>query len=490
MHQPTEGHSTATEIQIERVNAAFDQVPVASGVNVINAGVMLFVLNAAGQQQGAPAWLLLAVAVSTARLASWWAFRRARPPAAQYRRWAAVSALGAFAAGALWGGGSVVLFPESETYQLFWAFLIAGMCAGAAAIHYAHLASTLAFIFPAGIPLALRFAFEGAPHRIAASAMIAVFLAALVVTANRASRYFGDMVRLRIALAHRTRELDSSNARLQAEMAERRATEESLRHAQKMEAVGQLTGGIAHDFNNLLTAVLGNLSLLRKRLPADDPATARLLENATHGAERGAALTQRLLAFGRRQALHPELVHLQAAIPGMAALLHSSLGTTVQLVIRLPEALPPVQIDANQLELALLNLAVNARDAMPEGGDVTITAREETPPQAPGKALPPSFVVLSIADTGIGMDETTLARAAEPFFTTKDIGKGTGLGLAMVHGFAAQSGGELVLASRRNLGTVAELWLPRAQAAMAAARPANAPPSPAHTPLLPRLPPL
>jgi signal transduction histidine kinase len=235
-----------------------------------------------------------------------------------------------------------------------------------------------------------------------------------------------------------------------------------------MEALGQLTGGIAHDFNNLLMIVLGSLSLLRKRLAEGDIEASRLLDTAVQGAERGAALTERLLAFGRRQALEPEVVQLPALVSNMATLLSSSLGASVHVTMRFPEALSPVEVDPNQLELALLNLAVNARDAMPSGGEIAIGAREEAVRWGEADAVPPGgYVVLSVTDTGHGMDEATLTRATEPFFTTKTVGKGTGLGLSVVHGFAAQSGGQFLLYSTKGVGTVAELWLPRAQSAVA-----------------------
>lgn len=472
-------HREQAAVRIERVRSAFQQTPVAVLVTVVNAGLMAAVLVAVEQDRRAYAWLAVAVLVAAARLALWWAFQRATSAHAQHGRWSLASACGAFAAGLVWGGGSVLLFPQSETYQLFWVFLIGGMCAGAAALHYAHLPTALAFMVPAGLPLAVRFALEGSGHRAAAAAMIAVFLAALVVTTRRSSRYFGETLRLRLDLAQRTRELDAINTKLQAEMAEHRTTEASLRHAQKMEAIGQLTGGIAHDFNNLLMAVLGSLALLRKRLPADDPKVARLLDNAVQGAERGAALTRRLLAFGRRQALTPEVVDLPALVRGMSALLRGALGGGVRVAMHFPEVLPPVEVDANQLELALLNLAVNARDAMPDGGDITITTREEHVRSRKADGLPAGrYVVLSVIDTGEGMDEATLAQAMEPFFTTKGVGKGTGLGLSMVHGFAAQSGGLLLLRSRKGAGTVSELWLPRAEAK---ATPAAAGPEPAPT---------
>jgi signal transduction histidine kinase len=465
------------EVRVERVRAAFQQTPVAALVTVVNAALMVAVLVAAEQDRRAYAWLAAVVLVAAARLALWWAYNRATLTSKRSWRWAVASACGALAAGLLWGGGSVLLFPEAEIYQLFWVFLIAGMCAGAAALHYAHLPTALAFIVPASLPLAIRFALEGSGRRTAAAAMIGVFLAALVVTSRRSSQYFGEMLRLRLELAERTRDLDAINTKLREEMAEHRTTEASLRHVQKMEAVGQLTGGIAHDFNNLLTAVLGSLALLRKRLPADDQKAARLLDNAVQGAERGAALTQRLLTFGRRQPLTPKVVDLPTLVRGMSALLHSSLGAGVRLVMRFSEALSPVEVDPNQLELALLNLAVNARDAMPGGGDIAIAAREEQVWSSKVGGLPPGlYVVLSVTDSGEGMDEPTLTQAMEPFFTTKGVGKGTGLGLSMVHGLAAQSGGQFFLHSSKGAGTTAELWLPRAEMATAAAAPRPEPP--------------
>jgi PAS domain S-box-containing protein len=237
---------------------------------------------------------------------------------------------------------------------------------------------------------------------------------------------------------------------------------EALAQAQKMEAVGQLTGGVAHDFNNLLMAVLGSLELLRKRLP-DDPKLTRLLDNAVQGAQRGAALTQRMLAFARRQELKPEAVDLPQLVQGMTDLLQRSIGPQVRIETRFPLGLPRVMVDAHQCELALLNLTVNARDAMPEGGTITIAGREAG--EADVADLPEGrYVCLSVTDTGTGMDAETLARAQEPFFTTKGIGKGTGLGLPMVQGLAVQSQGRFVLASRPGEGTTAEMWFPLAAA--------------------------
>jgi PAS domain S-box-containing protein len=238
---------------------------------------------------------------------------------------------------------------------------------------------------------------------------------------------------------------------------------EALFQSQKMDAVGQLTGGVAHDFNNLLMAVLGSLELLRKRLP-DDPQFLRLLDNAMQGAARGVSLTQRMLAFSRRQEMDFKPVDLLGLVHNMTDLLQRSIGAGTTIETRFPLSLSKVVADQNQLELALLNLSVNARDAMPEGGMIVISAREESIDGAHPTSLPPGhYVCLAVSDRGTGMSEETLARATEPFFTTKGIGKGTGLGLPMVHGMSEQLGGRLLLKSSTGEGTTAEIWLKAAE---------------------------
>ncbi|AWM92193.1 hybrid sensor histidine kinase/response regulator [Pseudomonas sp. 31-12] len=241
-------------------------------------------------------------------------------------------------------------------------------------------------------------------------------------------------------------------------------TREALFQAQKMQAIGQLSGGIAHDFNNLLTVILGNLEIVRKRV-GEDPKVTRLVDNATQGALRGVSLTQRMLAFARRQELQSESVEIPALVEGISGLLRSSLGPSVQLETRFSPDLVPVVADVNQLELAVLNLATNARDAMPNGGKIIISTRtEEIPDQSTLMLEAGQYVCLSVTDTGEGMDEATLASAMDPFFTTKGVGKGTGLGLSMVHGFIEQLGGRFILKSQKDIGTTAELWIPAATA--------------------------
>ena len=249
-------------------------------------------------------------------------------------------------------------------------------------------------------------------------------------------------------------------AKITRDITERRAAEDKLRQAQKMEAVGQFTGGAAHDFNNLLMAILGSLELLRKRLP-NDPRLLALLDNAMLGAKRGSSLTQRMLAFARRQELKHEAVDIAHLVDNMLELLERSLGPTINIETRFPREIVRVRTDANQLETALLNLAINGRDAMPSGGTITISVAEHCIAGAhPTGFAPGRYACLAVADTGHGMDEATLARAAEPFFTTKGIGKGTGLGLSMVDGLTGQSGGKLIVQSAPGRGTTIELWFP------------------------------
>ena len=289
----------------------------------------------------------------------------------------------------------------------------------------------------------------------------------------------GQLAAERTALAELSATLeqrvDQRTAELMKEVAAREKAQEQLRQAQKMETIGQLTGGVAHDFNNLLMAVMGNLDLLRKRMP-NDPRLHRLVDGALQGAERGASLTQRLLAFARQQDLRAVPVDLKTLIEGMTDLLDRSLGPRVQLRLDIPDQLPPARIDANQLELAILNLAINARDAMPDGGPIDIRVTEYQARKTDAALQPGHYLKLSVDDSGTGMTSETLKRAVEPFFSSKPLGKGTGLGLSMVHGLVVQLGGALQLASTVGKGTRATLVLPVATAAPEVA--SAAPPAP------------
>ncbi|WP_454597329.1 PAS domain S-box protein [Qipengyuania sp. SM2507] len=260
--------------------------------------------------------------------------------------------------------------------------------------------------------------------------------------------------------------------------AARDKAEHALRQSQKLETIGQLTGGVAHDFNNLLMAVRSSLELLRKRLPQGDERAQVYLANALAGTERGASLTQRMLAFARKQELDPKPVDVAALLPGMRDLLERSLGPEMDVVLELGAKVPRALVDENQLEMAVLNLAVNARDAMAGNGKLTIRldcVRVEPDADRGAQLEAGDYVRIRVEDTGTGMDSETLARAMEPFFTTKGVGRGTGLGLSMVHGLTSQLGGSFQLQSREGEGTSAEMYLPVARGGLAAPATASAP---------------
>ncbi|MBY3379162.1 hybrid sensor histidine kinase/response regulator [Rhizobium laguerreae] len=275
------------------------------------------------------------------------------------------------------------------------------------------------------------------------------FWASIVIDAIRDEE--GDV----IGFAKITRDITE---KMETQRALEQAREE-LFQSQKMEAIGQLTGGIAHDFNNLLMAVLGSLEILKKRMPQDLSLTS-LVDNAMQGAQRGAALTQRMLAFSRRQELHMEPIDVSGLVRGMMDMLSRSLGPLTVIETSFPVRLPTILTDPNQLEMAILNLVVNARDAMPSGGRIALRASEESLPSGKGPLSPGRYVRIAVIDEGEGMDARTLEQAITPFFTTKGVGKGTGLGLSMVQGLASQSGGRLMMKSSLGEGTTAELWFP------------------------------
>ena len=261
-------------------------------------------------------------------------------------------------------------------------------------------------------------------------------------------------------VAARTRDLAEANEKLRTEMVERERTGEQIRQLQKMEALGQLTGGIAHDFNNLLTAILGGLEVTRRRI--EDPRSLKLIDSSISAAQRGAKLIAQLMAFARKQNLQVEYLPLNTMVADMQDLLERSVGASVRLRYDLAVDVWPVMADANQVQTALLNLAINARDAMPGGGTLLISTRNAQVGVGDAYLSPGDYVTLSVEDTGTGMTEDVQKRLFEPFFTTKEIGKGTGLGLAQVYGFVRQSGGSVRVRSAVGKGTTIDILLPRA----------------------------
>jgi signal transduction histidine kinase len=444
------------EIRAAQVSTVFRQMPIALAVNAVNAAITAVVLQQLGPSVLPLAWVSLVALVTAGRWALWRRYRRLRSKIDRDPRWSVFATCGSLLAGLCWGLGGVVLFPSTTVVgQIFLVFVIGGMCAGAVVVSASHLPTFLGFLLSASLPMAVLFFCEGTPTGHALGAMITVFAAALSLAGRHLSRFFAETIRLRC-------ELNDANLRLKAEIAEHQATGAVLRQAQKLEAVGQLTGGIAHDFNNLLTVVIGNLTLAIARTGDNSPSEP-LLQGALGAAERGVALVQRLLAFARKQRLDPQSVDLASLVAGVEDLLRRTLGAQIRFAVTVSPDLRHARVDANQLELAILNLTINARDAMPAGGSLHIgLENRRSDASSPRELAPGEYVVVSISDTGTGMDEAILARAFDPFFTTKEIGSGSGLGLPMVQGFAAQSGGAVQINSKPGEGSTIELWLPQA----------------------------
>jgi signal transduction histidine kinase len=444
------------DVRAAQITTLFRQMPMALAVNVVNAVITAIVVNRLASTIVLPlAWCCTVFLITAGRWVVWRWHRRTHAEEREgSQRWSRLAACGSLLAGLSWGLGGAAMFPTVPVLgQIFLTLVIGGMCAGAVVVSASHLLSLVAFLLPASLPLAVLFFCEGSMAGRALGAMIVVFAVALSLGGRQLNRFLAEAIRLRF-------ELHDANLRLKAEMVERQAAEEVLRQSQKLEAVGQLTGGIAHDFNNLLTIVIGNLTLAIGR-SGSDPGRAQLLQGALQAADRGVALVQRLLSFAREQRLDPRSVDLGALIGGVEDLLRRTLGSSIQLLVAADHDLAPARVDANALELAILNLAINARDAMPDGGTLRITLENRLTAEDSPRELPSgAYIVVSISDTGTGMDEATLARAFDPFFTTKEIGSGSGLGLPMVQRFAAQSGGSVRIRSKPGIGTTVELWLP------------------------------
>jgi signal transduction histidine kinase len=456
--KPAEG--VAGAVYAEQVRAIFRQIPIALAVNFVNSALTALVLAPLATRPFPLPWFLSMTLVAIGRAILWLRYRRAAVQPESTRRWSRLMTCGSLLGGLCWGVGGIILFPVLPALgQLFLIVVMSGMCAGAVAMSASHLPTLLAFLLSASLPMALRFFAQGSTTDSVLAAMIIVFAAALSLAGRHFSQTFTEALQLRF-------ERDEANLRLQAEMAEHRATEAALHQAQKLEAIGQLTGGIAHDFNNLLTVVVANATLLHDR--AADESTRRRTSAILRIADRGERLTRQLLAFSRRRTLRPEPVLLQERAGEIADLLARSLREDIKVTIDLPGDLWSVVVDPGEFELALLNIAVNARDAMPNGGVLRLAAcNTRCAGDATSGCLSGQFVAITLSDTGTGMPDEVRARAFEPYFTTKDTGLGSGLGLSQVYGFASQSGGTAVIASEPGEGTAITLFLPRASAAPA-----------------------
>jgi len=447
----------ASGIFAAQIQALYQHIPMVLTVNVVNSALVAIVLASYRGQVWWLVFLALSVAVSAVRALGWARYRRKPAPPDSVAKWAMSAAIGSAVSGLLWGVGSALLLPDNLVEQTFVAFVIGGMCVASLVAYSNYLPAFIAYVFPSSLPLAGRFFLDGwSVH----GDMMVVFAVAITLAAYSSTRSFVNGLRLNFHLREKTNQLTAANTQLELEIEQRRMAEDQLRQAHKMEALGQLTGGIAHDFNNLLTVVIGHLELAQNRI-SSDARPAALLQVALRAAERGATLTRHLLAFARRQHLDPRPVDIPAVIGSVEKILKQTIGPDIRLIIGSAPDLHPAWADANQLELAILNLALNARDAMPSGGVLRIDTENRKGDSATQPAQ--EYVVVSVSDTGIVMSKETLERAFEPFFTTKEAGQGSGLGLSIVHGFAAQSGGSVRITSSPGQGTKVDLWLPRAQ---------------------------
>ena len=454
-------------VRAEQIREVYRQLPITLSATALNALLTAGVLLPVSRLWVVALWLFLVLKLVATRFVLWRRYRRAPRTPAQTERWARRSAVAATLAGVLWGGASLVMFPAEPAYQLFLAFVVGGMCAGAATVDATHLPSLAGFILPAALPLAARLLWLGSAVQLASGSMMVLFAGAMLLIGWNLNRTFRAQARLQLELAERTGELDRINAELRREIEDRRTVEATLQQAQKIEAIGQLTGGIVHDFNNLLTAILGNLELIRRAAHGDER-LVQLAAAAERAADRGSALIGSLLAFARKRPAGAEAADANALLRDFIPLLRRAVSGGIHFETVLKPDLPLCRADPAQFQSAVLNLVINARDATDSGGTITVATECERLDQADlagnPDADPGDFVVVTVRDTGSGMPPEVLARAFEPFFTTKGPGRGSGLGLAQVLGFARQSQGHVRLESRVGQGTAVTLYLPEAPA--------------------------
>jgi signal transduction histidine kinase/CheY-like chemotaxis protein len=494
----------APAVRAEQIGTLYRQSLLILALNPINACIVSAVLWP-GRRPGARplilGWILVSTLVSVARALVRASYLRANPAPEQAPLWARRTVVGAAVAGALWGV-ACLLFYDATTpaTELILVVVIAGATAGAAGTLAHHLPAFFAFAAPAILALAARLFAEGDYLHVAMGVLALVYAAAVTIAATNTNRAVAASFRLRFEnqdllerLSRAQVSLEEANRTLEQRVAERGAAlerqAEALREAQRMESLGLLAGGVAHDFNNLLTVMLGNALLVLAESGVSEAARGAV-EEIRSAAERAASLVRQLLAFSRRQPREPRILDLNKVVSDVQSLLARLIGEHIELVVSLVAGPALVEADPAQVEQVIVNLATNARDAMAAGGKLTIDTEvvEVSGWAAPAPVVAPGmYVVLSARDTGVGMDPTTRRMAFHPFFTTKEVGQGTGLGLATVYGIVEQSGGHVLVDSEPGRGSRFRVFLPRAQAAAAedaAAPRAGSAPRPAATVLL------
>jgi signal transduction histidine kinase/CheY-like chemotaxis protein len=460
-------------VRSEQVRTLYDQSGPVLLTNVVNAALVSAILWRAGPRPLLLGWTLLMALMAALRLELRRRYRRAAPPPEEAGRWGGRFAIGSAAAGLLWGGAGALFFDvDGFLSEVLITFAVGGMGAAAAGTLSCHLPAFWAYLIPSVVPLAVRLVLLEDRVHLAMAAMVGIYVVGLAVVARTTNRAVTQAFRLGFEkeelLAELTRTqhtLEESNRRLEQRVAERTAQlaeqGESLRQAQRMEAVGRLAGGVAHDFNNLLTVVLANAGLLGRDRVLGEMAQAAL-DDIRAAAVRGADLVRQLLTFSRRQKLPPRVIDLNGLVANMDRLLGPLVGEVIEMRVTLVPGPALIRADPSQLEQVLVNLVTNARDAMPRGGlltigtDFVVAEGDPTLPAGP-------YVVLSVGDTGVGMNPETRHRLFEPFFTTKPLGQGTGLGLATVYGIVDQGHGRITVRSQPGEGTTFTIYLPRVE---------------------------
>jgi signal transduction histidine kinase len=456
----------------DQVRTLYRQSPVVLVANCVNTVIVSSLAWASGHHRLLLAWLGLTLLLTGARQCLVRAYRRAAPGASDAQRWGRRSAWGSAASGMLWGGASAALLDGAEaSSQLMIIFLAGGMCTAAAGGLASYLPAFVAFVAPTLLALILGVAAFGDSLHRAMAVVLMLYGAGLFVVARVNHLALSEAFKLRFenadlltAISQTQRDLEETNRTLEQRVAERgealRKQVEALRDARRLEAVGRLAGGVAHDFNNLLTVLLANIGELlgEHRLDAKTKSGLREMRDA---ASRGADLVRQLLAFGRQQPTSPETLDLNLALRSMQSWLGRLLGETLTLEVILQSEPVFVCMDPTQMDQVIVNLITNARDAVVGGGKISIETQSLQLRGA--QDLPHGrYAMLSVTDTGVGMDPETRQRIFEPFFTTKEVGKGTGLGLATAHGIVEQAGGKIRVSSEPGRGSCFRVYLPLA----------------------------
>ena len=476
-------------VRSEQVRTLYSESVPMLFANLANALIVTATLWSAGPRGLLVGWTGLMLLMTLGRIELRRRYWSANPGPDEAERWGTRFVIGSFTAAVLWGTAGVLFLDAAGMLSLILlTFVIGGMVAGAAGSLACYPPAFWAFLLASVVPFALRTVAVGDALHLAMAGMMVVFGLAMSLIARTAHRSLIEAFRLRFQndallgqLTATQRNLEEINRSLEERVAERTAQlerqAEALRDAQRMEAVGRLAGGIAHDFNNLLTVVQANADVMfqKGRLDADDCAAALDIGAA---AKRGAGLVSQLLAFSRRQRRTPVVLDLNQVLRSSERLLAPLIGKAVTLDVKLAEESALVKADPSQLEQVIVNLVTNARDAMPLGGTLTVASSTVQVGSEPSEQSVPAgaYVLLSVSDTGVGMDAETRRHAFDPFFTTKAVGRGTGLGLATVYGVVEQSGGRISLDTRPGEGSRFDVYLPAAsKAELAAERETPAP---------------